>query len=239
MDIPVLWPGTSERGPEMAQNASHPGSEGMLIRSPCPVCSEGSMVMSNTPLTIPYFGEALQITIVCGSCNYRHTDMQLFGSKEPVRFTLRLTDGRHLSARVVRSASGTIKIPELGMDMEPGVASDAFVTNAEGILDRFRGALETARGGLEASLDDHDDVRDKLHRAEELLATLDSMKAGKTPHTLIIEDPYGNSAILSPDAVREVLTPEEINGLKTGYFEIDISEIEDAAPKKGTSDGDV
>ena len=43
--------------------------------------------------------------------------MQLFSQKDPTRYVLEVTDVGDLSIRVVRSASGTVRIPELGIDL--------------------------------------------------------------------------------------------------------------------------
>jgi zinc finger protein len=40
--------------------------------------------------------------------------------------------------------------------------------------------------------------------------------------TIIIEDPLGNSAIDSQNAIRSALTEEELAGLKTGMILLDI-----------------
>ena len=180
--------------------------------------------MRNTPLDIPHFGEALQITILCTSCNFRHSDMQLFGQKEAVRYTFRGASEADLRVRVVRSASGTMRVPELGIEVEPGMASEAYVTNVEGILERFAGIVEVALNGLDSSGAPPEEVEEKTARARGLLDRIEEMKEAREEFTLILEDPMGNSAILSPSAKKEVLGPEEAARLKSGYFETDISE---------------
>ncbi len=198
----------------------------MIIRTPCPMCHEEGMEMRNTPLDLPYFGEALQITIICKSCNYRHSDMQLFGQKEAVRYTLRGASEADLRVRVVRSASGTMRVPELGIEMEPGMASEGYVTNVEGVLERFAGVVEVALNGLDRSGAPPEEVAEKKARALGLLERIVEMRAAREEYTLILEDPMGNSAILAPSAKKEVLGPEEAARLKSGYFEIDISDAD-------------
>jgi zinc finger protein len=80
---------------------------------------------------VPYFGEAMLIAGVC-SCGFRHSDTILLCQKEPARYSLEVTDLEDLNARVIRSSSGTIRVLELGVDIEPGPASDLHISNVEG-----------------------------------------------------------------------------------------------------------
>ena len=114
-----------------------------------------------------------------------------------------------IDARVVRSTSGTIRIPELGVDMEPGPASDSFISNIEGVLDRVADILEMVIRWNED---------EKTQRAKELLLAIEKIKAGEFGITVIIEDPMGNSAIISEKATCRELTQEEANCLKTGMI---------------------
>ena len=84
--------------------------------------------------------------------------------------------------------TATIKIPELGVQIDPGPACQGFVTNIEGVLDRIenivRGALIWAEN-------------EERENATTLLDQIARARAGALPFTLIIEDPSGNSAIIS------------------------------------------
>jgi len=90
---------------------------------------------------IPYFGEAMVIAGVC-TCGFRHSDTILLGQKEPARFTLQVTDPDDMDARVIRSSSGTIRVPELGVNVEPGHASESYVSNVEGVLSRIEDVVD-------------------------------------------------------------------------------------------------
>jgi zinc finger protein len=59
---------------------------------------------------------------------------------------------------------------------------------------------------------------DKIERARELLSKIEKIKAGEFGITVIIEDPLGNSAIISEKATHRELTQEEANCLKTGMI---------------------
>ena len=180
----------------------------IAVDGTCPLCGGTSLVMRSLPLDIPYFGEALQTTLVCQSCSFRHPDLLLTREAEPVRYEFRIAGAEDLAARVVRSASGTIRVPELRAVIEPGPRAEAFVSNAEGVLHRLR---DIADFGVRAS-----ETPASRRTAERTVATIDAMIAGDRPFTLIIEDPTGNSAILHDRARKRTLTVTEARRLKRG-----------------------
>jgi zinc finger protein len=125
-----------------------------------------------------------------------------------------------LNARFIRSTSGTVRIPELGIDVEPGMASESYVTNIEGILDRIKDVVITATNWVK-------DDETKYARGIEVQNVLDGAMNGKGKLTVVIEDPLGNSAIISDSAISRPLTREEAGKLKTGMivFDVDSSEL--------------
>lgn len=164
---------------------------------------------------VPYFGEAMLIAGVC-SCGFRHSDTILLSQKEPARYTLEVTEPDDLDARVVRSCSGTIRVPELGVDVEPGFASESYISNVEGVLARISEIVAFAtRSAREAGNDE------STKRGMEILDSIDLAKKGQFKLTFILEDPLGNSAIASDKAVKTALTDEEIACLKTGMIVLD------------------
>ncbi len=190
-------------------NIKHPQA---ITRSVCPICNK-ELVTSWVSQNIPFFGEVLHITSLC-QCGFRYSDTLIMTQREPMRYELKIKSEDDLNARVVRSTSGTIRIPELGIDIEPGPASESFVSNIEGVFDRVENILETVILWGE-----------KTDRAKELLSIIGKIKAGEYEITVIIEDPMGNSAILSKNAVCKKLTDEEAALLKTGMVVFEKSEI--------------
>jgi len=184
------------------------------LEPPCPQCG-GGLRLTALEMDIPHFGPALLATIQCGGCSFRHTDTILTRQGEPSRFTLAVTAREHRDARVIRSQSGTLRIPELGASQEPGPQSESFLTNVEGVLWRFRDIVESAVAlGADAA------------EAGAVLARIDRLIAGAEPFTLIVEDPTGNSAIVHRDAERVKLAPEEAAALRQGAMIIDPSAID-------------
>jgi ZPR1-related zinc finger protein len=169
---------------------------------------------------IPFFGEVMYITALC-KCSFRFADTIILSQKEPMRYELKVEGLKDLNSRVVRSTSGTIRIPELGIDVEPGSISDSYITNIEGVLDRIYKVVVTA---TKWSVDDEE----KHSKGLEIQKSLEEAIEGKRSLTVIIEDPFGNSAIISDKAKSRVLSSEELEHLKTGMivFDVNSSEME-------------
>lgn len=178
-----------------------------VTKSACPLCSK-ELVTNWVKDNIPFFGEVMHVTSIC-ECGFRYSDTLIMAQRKPVHYELKIKTPDDIDARVVRSTSGTIRIPELGIDIEPGPASESFVSNIEGVLDRVGEIVGMVTRWGE---------KEKTERARELLFTLEKIKAGEYEITVIIEDPLGNSAIIAKNATSRALTDEEAALLKTGMI---------------------
>jgi zinc finger protein len=190
------------------------------VDSPCPRCHErGGLHLFSTTLDVPYFGEGLETTLRCDRCGFRHADFMILSQKDPVRLEFRALDPEDLMVRVIRSNSGTIRIPELGFTAEPTPLSESFVSNVEGVLDRAKEILLTA-------LSFHGEDPGKAALLHGYLATWEECVNGRQPFSLVIDDPFGNSAIVSERVERRALTEDEVTQLKTGYTILDRSDLD-------------
>lgn len=166
----------------------------------CPACG-GDIQIVHHRLDIPHFPDLLIVAIACEACGYRHTDTIILGEGDPVRWTVHVEESGDLAIRVVRSTTGTIRIPELGLAVEPGTACEGFVTNIEGVLSRFEQAVETILANPE-----NEDEQAAALRVQE---TIGAAREVAFPFTVIIEDPAGNSMIASEKAEKMLLDQEE------------------------------
>lgn len=183
--------------------------------SSCPICS-AEIAFDWETKDIPHFGEAMIIAGLCDGCGFKLSDTILLSQGEPVRYTITIDDAEDLNARVIRSTSGTIRIPELGIDVEPGPASEAYISNVEGVLQRVRDiVLFATRSARSAGAEEN------VCRGEFILERIERAMEGEGPLTVILEDPLGNSAIVSEKASSTKLTPEECEGLETGMIILD------------------
>ncbi len=170
-----------------------------IVPGPCPYCNNEIEYLYQTE-NIPYFSDILIISATCPSCGYRFVDTQLLKNADPVRYEMRITAREDLDIRVVRSMTASLEIPELGVRIDPGPACEGFVTNVEGVLDRIAQAIKTA-------------VRDGDEKEREngrvLLEKIESIKVGGFPVTVILQDPMGNSLIVSEKAQKNDYVPDE------------------------------
>ncbi len=183
-----------------------------VIEQSCPMCYEESSVsMLVNVHEIPYFGEQTELTLACKSCGWRKTDFIAGDGGEPVAWTISVNSDT-LDGRVVRSSSCTVRIPELEIEVEPGVAADGYVSNVEGVISRFEDAI----GMLKRQAQSEGDRRD-VESCEALLLRIADAKS-TVDHTisLVLLDPLGHSKIMHDSASSRILTDEETEGLYTG-----------------------
>ena len=182
------------------------------VDQPCPLChSEDGLTMLTLSTEIPYFGEHTQITLICDSCGWKHTDFIPSEGLKPGAWTLALDSEDNLSARVVRSSSCTIRIPDLDLEVSPGSASSGFISNVEGVIKRFEDAIGIVLKGPDGEMDD------VMNRANELLEKLERVKSGDSSSKIELLDPRGRSQILHENAVSRDLTEDESATLQVGY----------------------
>ncbi len=102
----------------------------------CPVCSSGEIEKGTNEIEVPHFGIVTHYYLRCRSCGYRINDFAFQGD-HPKEDVLEVKDKRDLETKIVRGSSGTIVIPELGLELYPGPLAESFITNVEGLLNRF------------------------------------------------------------------------------------------------------
>lgn len=186
------------------------------LDQPCISCGRKTVVNTVTNLDLPYLGAAMQTTFICRSCGFRHSDLIALENKGALRHEVDVKNTADLNMRVIRSNSGTIRVPELGVNIEPGLASESFISNAEGVLDRIGDVVSILM--KDAELDVHE-------RCTALLGEIEKMKNGELPFHLVIEDPYGNSAIIGDDVKVTNLSDEEVESLQKGEITMDYKPV--------------
>ena len=182
------------------------------VEQPCPICfSEEGLTMIAHTSEIPYFGEHTQLTILCPSCGWKHTDFIPAEGKKPGAWSLDIEGSEMLSVRIIRSSSCTIRIEKLGLEVDPGGATTGYVSNVEGVLNRFEGAIQLMyRQSI--SLQE----QDIIDKCESLLEKINLVKSGDMVVEIILLDPMGHSQILHGDAKSRDLTDEELENLEVG-----------------------
>ncbi|HNZ88062.1 MAG TPA: ZPR1 zinc finger domain-containing protein [Methanofastidiosum sp.] len=179
----------------------------------CPSCNHKSLRVSNIIISIPYFGEVIDFTISCDSCGYKRSDIMPVEVKEPTRYSFHVESACDVSTRIVKSSTCTIKIPDLGIIIEPGPLSEGYISNVEGLLNRISSVINMGmRMGKE----------EEKKNGQEIIERITKLIDGEERVCIIFEDPLGFSAIASDKAIKESLSEEEVKNLKYGEPDFEI-----------------
>ncbi|MDO5844113.1 MAG: ZPR1 zinc finger domain-containing protein [Methanocorpusculum sp.] len=173
-----------------------------VILNPCPDCGTEIGYIYDTE-NIPYFSDILLISAVCSKCGFKLVDTMLLNEREPCSWELKAETPEDLNARVVRSSQGEIDLPDFGINIMPGPACEAFVSNIEGVLQRAEDGVRTAVRASDG---------EETKRAKEILADIEKAKNCQMPFTVRIIDESGNSGIVSSKAVKTKLDVERKDG---------------------------
>ncbi len=160
----------------------------------CPMCQHNALSLMEHEVEVPYFGKLLVFSMDCDNCKYHKADVEALEAKDPSKYTLEINSEEDMKVRVIKSSNATIKIPYI-TTIEPGIASNGYVTNIEGIFNRIKNIVEHQR--------DSDEDEEMKNKAKNMLKKIQKIMWGHEPAKIIIEDPTGNSAIISEKAVFE------------------------------------
>lgn len=172
------------------------GQPEVLEKQPCPMCNKKSLVLTEIRREVPYFGVCYLFSMSCSECKYHSADIECEEKKDPAKYTVDIESEEDLRIRVVKSGQATIKIPHI-ITITPGPASNGFISNIEGILNRVKHQVEVVAEGEEDKA-----VRKK---AKNMLKKIQRVMWGQEKIKVIIEDPTGNSVIISEKAVKKPL----------------------------------
>ncbi|PIN76489.1 hypothetical protein COV17_02315 [Candidatus Woesearchaeota archaeon CG10_big_fil_rev_8_21_14_0_10_36_11] len=167
-----------------------------ITNQPCPFCGEKKCTLKEEEIEIPYFGRVFVFSMDCSACHTRKSDVEPAEQKEPCRYTLEVSSEDDLNIKIVKSGEATVKIPHV-ITVESGPASEGYVTNVEGLLERIKKQIQSA-----AESEDEPTAKKK---AKNLLKKLGKVLVGREKLKIIIEDTSGHSAIISDKAQRSKL----------------------------------
>ncbi len=184
---------TGKPKPAMSENDAASDYE-TVTGETCPVCHEKQLTLTEARKEIPFFGICYLFSMDCGACGYHKADIEAEEDRDPVKFTFTCENEEDLRVRVIKSASATVKIGQIG-SIEPGEAANGYVTNIEGVINRIKTQVEHLKKAAEDEEDDETVTKAKNH-----LKKLTRILWGQEPCKIVISDPTGNSAIISPKA---------------------------------------
>lgn len=167
-----------------------------LKGQPCPICNKNSLTLREIKQEIPFFGEVFLFSMTCDECKYHTADVEPSEQHEPCKYTFEVNGEEDLKVRIVKSSQATVKIPHI-TSITPGPASNGYVSNIEGIFNRIKREIE--------GIKDNSDDPEERKKAKNLLKKIQKILWGQLAQKVIIEDPSGNSAIISDKAVKSKL----------------------------------
>jgi zinc finger protein len=162
----------------------------------CPFCHTPNLTLSEEEIEVPYFGKVFLFGMQCSNCRYHKSDVECAEHKPAAKYSIDINSEDDMKIRVVRSSEGTVKIPRIG-SIEPGPSASGFITNVEGVLQRIKDQVEHIRE------EEEDDAVKK--KCKNMIKKLNKVMWGQEKVKLVIEDPTGNSAIVSDKAVKSKL----------------------------------
>ncbi len=163
----------------------------------CMMCGEKKLTLHEEEIDIPHFGKTFVFGMYCGACGYRKSDLETAESSTPMQYTIEVDSEEDMSVKIVKASSASIKIPRI-INMESGPASNGFITNIEGLLERVKKAIQSAA-------DAEDDDKAAKKKAKNMIKKINNVILGREPLKIILSDPDGNSAIISDKVVKKKL----------------------------------
>ncbi|MBW2965584.1 ZPR1 zinc finger domain-containing protein [Candidatus Woesearchaeota archaeon] len=166
---------------------------GQLEKQPCPMCKGNTLTLTEDEREVPYFGKIYVFSMTCSNCKYHKADVEAAEKQEPSKYSIEVSGEKDMKIRIVKSSEATVKIPHI-VTIQPGPASSGYITNVEGILNRVKHQIDQAK--------ENEEDNDAKKKAKKMLKKLNRVMWGQEKLKMIIEDPSGNSAIISEKAVK-------------------------------------
>jgi len=169
-----------------------------LTKQNCPFCNTKNMTLSEEEKDFPVYGKVFLFSMDCSNCNYHKSDVEFSEVHTPCKITITTNSEKDMKIKIIKSSNAKVKIPQFKLSMESGVDGDGFICGLEELLDKFKKIIEAER-----DTENDDDPAKK--NAKNLLKKIWKAKLGDIPLKIIIEDPSGNSAVISDKAIIEKL----------------------------------
>lgn len=162
----------------------------------CPFCHQNTLTLTEDEVDVPFFGLCYVFSMACSNCHYSKADIEAQETREPTKHEFTVEGDEDLKVRVIRSSEGIVKIGKLG-GIDPGDGAEGFISNVEGLLNRFKKVVE-AQKLSPADLEEASEEDVAAHeQAREIVKKLNRVLMGSDKLVISIEDPTGNSAIIS------------------------------------------
>lgn len=156
----------------------------------CPVCSQNKATFSEYEIEDAFAGPIAIFSIKCLACGFKNSDLEFINPGTPAEYTLEIESKEDLNIRIIKSGVCEVKIPNFRISVDSSMASEGFISNVEGVLNRFREQIEFLKGDSELDKSQRKKIKNILNGMDEVLA-------GEKKITLKLKDESGNSTIIS------------------------------------------
>ncbi len=153
----------------------------------CPVCDGVSCIIQQRLVDVDQIGRVLKINLSCPTCFHRETDFVPLIKKRPTRVEFRIEEESDLEARIVKSNTCRLKIPELDIHLEPDPESASIISNVDEVLKTIDFQMEFE------------------YKKQKVNQAISNVRDGLKKVTLILEDPAGVSTIISKKVKRHII----------------------------------
>ncbi|KAI1720808.1 ZPR1 zinc-finger domain-containing protein [Ditylenchus destructor] len=146
------------------------------------------------PTDIPYFQTVIIMCTMCDRCGFKSNDVKSGGATKDLgcKLSVRIEKDLDLARDVLKSDTCALHIPELDIEIGPGALSGRFTT-VEGLLNAIKDQL---KGQCAFFLGDSA-TSEERQKLQKIMEKLDEAIALKSVCTLVLDDPAGNSYVMS------------------------------------------
>ena len=150
-------------------------------------------------VTVPHFREIILMCFVCDSCGFKEAEVKSGGeiSARGKLLTLRATvdtAAEDLKRDVVKSATASVEIPEIGLEIMSGTLGGRYIT-VEGII---RLTVEQLSMSQQDFMIGDSATAANRSKFAEFFRECDELLAGERAFTFIVRDPLAASWIYNP-----------------------------------------
>lgn len=160
----------------------------------CPVCGAEKATFSEYEVEDPFAGPIAIFSIKCNGCGFKNSDLEFIEPGEPAEYSIDVESKEDLNIRVIKSGESEIRIPSFRISVDSTMGSEGFISNIEGVLQRFKQQIALLR-------DDSELEKEQKKKLKNILKGIDEVLNGEKKVTIKLIDSSGNSAIVSDKAV--------------------------------------
>jgi zinc finger protein len=165
----------------------------------CPACKNKTTLMEMIK-ELPSYGKILISSLACTHCGFKFNDVMNAEFHSPSKWIAEIESEKDLNTKIIKSSNASIKLQELGLMVSPGPLSQGYYSNLEGVLQRFKEAVEIAERNSEGK---------EKENAKKTLEEIEKTLNGKKKATLVLLDPFGNSKLIGEKVRQEKLSEKE------------------------------